>query len=125
MRVALVIILSSVIASFSDWLFMDVLVHRFYQSAPELWRARGGRVRIILSQIIATTASAAVVLLSVWAPDRALPVAGAAWCAGALPMTVQNLLWMRLHPAIAASHATGWLVRLVIAALFAAWFLPP
>jgi hypothetical protein len=39
------------------------------------------------------------------------------WLAGALPVTLQNVQWMKLHPAIGASHAAGWLVRLLIAAL--------
>jgi hypothetical protein len=125
MRIVFVIILSSFIASFSDWLFMDVLVHRFYEAEPAIWRGRGGRIRIVLSQIIGTVASAAVAVLCVWAPGRAVPVAGAAWLAGPLPVILQNLQWMRLHPAIAASHAAGWLVRLLIAALLASWLLTP
>jgi hypothetical protein len=35
----------------------------------------------------------------------------------------QNARWMRLHPAIAASHATAWLARLQIATLSAAALL--
>jgi hypothetical protein len=41
-----------------------------------------------------------------------------------LSIGLQNLQWMRLHPAVAASHAAGWLARLLIAALLAGWLLP-
>ncbi len=123
MWIASVIILF--IASFSDWFFMDVLIHRFYEAEPAIWRARGGRVRIVISQLIGTVASAGVVALCLWAHGRAVPVAVAAWFAGPLPVIMQNLQWMRLHPAIAASHAAGWLVRLLIAALLASWLLAP
>jgi hypothetical protein len=125
MWIAVVIILSSFIASFSDWLFMDVLIHRFYGAEPATWRPRGGRVRIVVSQIIGTAATAGAVALSLWAPGRPVPVACAAWLAGPLPVILQNLQWMRIHPAIAASHAAGWLVRLLIAALLASWLLAP
>jgi hypothetical protein len=119
-----VILLATLLASFTDWLFMDLLVHRFYAAAPEIWRPARGPVRIVVSQLIGTLATAAIVVLCLQAPGRPFIVAGAAWAAGPLPMAAQNLQWIRLHPAIAASHATAWLARLLIAALLAAW-LPP
>ena len=119
-----VILLATLIASFSDWLCMDVMIHRFYASAPELWRPRGGTARILVSQAIGTMATAAAVLLAEQAPGRPFLVAGAVWASGPLPVTLQNLQWMKLHPAIAASHAAGWLARLVIATVLAGWLLP-
>jgi hypothetical protein len=123
MMILLVIVVASVLASFTDWLFMDALVHRFYASEPGVWRARGGVARIVGSQAIGTVATAALVLLCVWAPGRALCVAAVAWVAGPLPVILQNLQWMRLHPVVAASHAAGWLVRFLIAGLLASWLL--
>ncbi len=125
MHILGVIVLASFVASFSDWLFMDVLIHRFYLSAPEVWRPRGGTARIVVSQVVGTVATAAAVALGLWAPGRPVLVGVAAWCAGPLPMAVQNVQWMKLHSAIAASHAAGWLVRLLIATLLAAWLLSP
>jgi hypothetical protein len=119
-----VIALASFLASFTDWVCMDLLVHRFYQAAPELWRPGTGARRIVISQIIGTLASAAVVLLCRTLPGQPLLVAGAVWCAGPLPVGLQNLQWMRLHPAVTASHAAGWLARLLIAAFLASWLLP-
>jgi hypothetical protein len=119
-----VIALASFLASFTDWICMDLLVHRFYRAAPEAWRPGQGAVRITISQIIGTLATAAVVFLCNRVPGRPLLVAGAVWCAGPLPVGLQNLQWMRLHPAITASHAIGWLARLLIAACLAAWLLP-
>jgi hypothetical protein len=119
-----VIALASFLASFTDWVCMDLLVHRFYQAAPELWHPGTGARRIVISQIIGTLASAAVVLLCRTLPGQPLLVAGAVWCAGPLPVGLQNLQWMRLHPAVTASHAAGWLARLLIAAFLASWLLP-
>ena len=119
-----VIVLASFLASFTDWLCMDLLVHRFYRAAPEVWRPGPGTTRIVISQIFGTLATAAVVFLCIKLPGRPLLVAGAVWCAGPLPVGLQNLQWMRLHPAVAASHAAGWLARLLTAAYLAAWLLP-
>jgi hypothetical protein len=119
-----VILLATLFASLTDWLFMDVLVHRLYQTAPEIWRPASGTARILVSQLVGTLATAAIVVLCLHAPGRPILLAGTAWAAGPLPISIQNWQWMRLHPAIAASHATGWLARLLIAALLAGWLLP-
>ncbi len=118
------IVLASAVASFTDWLFLDVLVHRYYTASPGIWRPPGGVGRIIASQLIGTVATAAAVMLCLLAPGRPLLVELAAWCAGPLPVIGQNLQWIRMDLAIAASHAAGWLVRLLIAAGVAAWLLP-
>jgi hypothetical protein len=110
------ILLASVLASFTDWVFMDVLVHRYYLVAPALWRSRGGALRIVLSQLIGTLATAGTVALCLAAPAEPLLVVVAVWIAGPVPVIAQNLQWMNMHPAIAASHAIGWLARLVLAA---------
>jgi hypothetical protein len=119
-----VVVLASFVASFTDWLFMDALIHRYYAYAPEVWLPNSGVPRIIVSQIIGTAASAAVVMLCLLAPGRPLLVAGAAWCAGPLPVVLQYWQWVRIDPRVSASHAVGWLARLVIATMLAGWILP-
>jgi len=118
-----VIILGTVLASFTDWIFMDALIARFYRAHPQTWRDGEPTLRIIGSQIFGTLATAAAVLLCVWSPGRPLAIAVAAWCAGPLPISLQSLQWMNIHPAIAASHAAGWLTRLLIATLLTTWLL--
>jgi hypothetical protein len=119
-----VIVLASFVASFTDWLCMDLLVHRFYKAAPEIWRPAEGAGRIVLSQVIGTMASAAVILLCLLVPGRPLLVAAAVWCAGPLPVILQNLQWIRMEPAVGVGHAAGWLARLLIASGLAACLLP-
>ncbi len=111
-----VIALATLLASLTDWLFMDVLVHRRYAASAQLWRPRGGTARILISQVIGTLATAAVVLLC-QAGVAPFLVALLVWLAGPLAVTLQNLQWMNLPPAIAASYAAGWAARLFIAAL--------
>jgi hypothetical protein len=129
LRVAGVIVLASAMSSSTDWLFFDVLVHRYYQAAPEVWRTGSGQRRILLSQLIGMLACAAMVMLYLWVPQPHLPGHPAAlafmvWCAGPLPVVLQQWQWMRIHPAVAIGHAAGWLARLVITALLCDWLLP-
>jgi hypothetical protein len=119
-----IIVLASVLASFTDWLFMDVLVHRYYRAAPDIWRPSGGPGRIVASQLIGTASTAAAVMLCLLAPGRPLLLSVAVWCAGPLPVIGQNLQWIKMQPQIAASHAAGWLVRILIAAEAARWLAP-
>jgi hypothetical protein len=69
-----------------------------------------------------TAATAAAVALDIGAPGRPVLLALLVWAAGPLPAALQNLQWMRIHPAIGASHATAWLARLLIATLLTEWF---
>ncbi len=121
MIVVWTILLATSAASFTDWLCMDVLIHRFYAQTPQTWRANEGVGRIILSQIIGTLASAAVVLLYLRCPGRPILFGFGIWCAGALPVALQNLQWIKMSPIVAAGHSAGWLARVMIAALLAAW----
>jgi hypothetical protein len=109
-----VVILATMLASLTDWLFFDLLVHRFYQATPAVWRP-GGRRRIVMSQLISTIATAAAVQTAILIPGAPVLLATCLWAAGALPITIHNWQWMRVDPAIAASHALGWLTRLLIA----------
>jgi hypothetical protein len=116
-----VTLLATLLASLTDWLFFDLLVHRMYNAAPGIWRP-GGRLRIITSQVVGTIATAAAVEIAMRVPGYPIHVAFCLWGGGALPIMLQNAQWMRIHPVIAASHALGWLARLLIATLLAAMF---
>jgi hypothetical protein len=124
MAITGVIVLASILASFTDWLCMDLLVHRFYARTPAVWRRREGSGRIVVSQFIATVATAATVVLCSMMPGHALVIAGAVWFAGPLPVIAQNLQWIGMHPAVACGHAAGWLLRLLIAGALVAMLVP-
>jgi hypothetical protein len=116
-----VVLGASFLASFTDWLFMNVLIHRFYDDVPEVWRRDEGPRKIILSEVIGTLASAGVVWVCLLAPGHWLSVSMAVWVAGALPVGITNYVWMRIHPAVALGHAVGWLARVLIAGGLAGW----
>jgi len=122
------IVLGAVLGSLADWLFAGVLFHARYQTFPEVWRAGGGETgRIILAQAFAVLTSAAFVLLAVLVgrtdPWGAAMLAAMIWLVGPLPLLVTNHLFIKLDPLVTASHAAGWLVKLLLVAAATAIFL--
>ena len=50
-------------------------------------------------------------------------LAAAVWLMGPLPLILTNAAFMKLHRVFVASYAIGWLVKLLIVAVAAGWFL--
>jgi hypothetical protein len=122
------IVLGAVLGSLADWLFAGVLFHARYQTFPEVWRTGVGETgRIILAQAFAVLTSAAFVLLAVLVgrtdPWGAAMLAAMIWLVGPLPLLVSNHLFIKLDPLVTASHAAGWLVKLLLVAAAIAIFL--
>jgi intracellular septation protein A len=115
------IVLGAVLGSLADWLFAGVLFHARYQSYPEVWRTGVGETgRIILAQAFAVLTSAAFVLFAVLVgrtdPWGAAMLAAMIWLVGPLPLLITNHLFIKLDPLVTASHAAGWLVKLLLVA---------
>jgi intracellular septation protein A len=117
----------AVLGSLADWLFAGVLFHDRYHTYPEVWRTGGERGRIAAAQALALVTAAAMVAL-LWKLKQtdlrgALKLAAMVWAIGPLPLLLANHLFIRLDPRVTASHAAGWLVKLLLIAGVAAWLL--
>ena len=117
----------AVLGSLADWLFARVLFHDRYQTCPEVWRSGGERGRIIGAQALAIVTAAGFVAL-MWKLHQtdvrgALKLAAMVWLIGPLPLLLANHLFIKLDPRVTASHAAGWLVKLLLIAGAAAWLL--
>lgn len=124
LHLALAVVVSGVIASFSDWFFMGVLFHDRYLIKPEIWRnpPGGNNTRLIIwSEAVGLISSAALAWLLLLSPPlsypRALTIAAVAWAIGPVPVLWQNAMWTKMDGLVSVSHALGWLVRLVITAV--------
>lgn len=126
----LVIVISGIAASFTDWFFMGVLFHEKYNDAPEVWRnavKNNERRLIIWSQAIGVITSVAFAYLcvatdslSVWSVVR---TATLVWLAGPVVVLAQMVLWIKLHPLVGVSNSLGWLARFLLTGLLAVWLL--
>jgi intracellular septation protein A len=123
------ILIGAVLGSLADWLFAGVIFHGRYQVYPEVWRAGAGgeRRRIVLAQLLALVTSAAFVLLA-WKLHQTdysgnLKLAAMIWLIGPLPMLLANALFIKIDHLVTASHAVGWLVKLLLIGAATAWML--
>lgn len=125
------VLVAGTVASFTDWLFMGVLFHDRYNNHPEVWRSgvREGKERgaIVWSAMLGYLSAAAIVALCAITGasqvGTALLLAGLVWIAGVLPVTIANGLFIKFDNALTLSHSLGYLVRLLIAAVCAAFAL--
>ena len=113
-------LLGGLLGSLADWLFAGVIFHGRYDLHPETWRRGGEGRRIAAAQVLALITSAAFVLLAnkLGQTDLrgALKLAAMIWLIGPLPLLLANALFIKIDPMVTASHAAGWLVKLLVCA---------
>ena len=129
-RIAIAVLASGFVSSLTDWLFMGDWLYKRYDRNPEIWRYRGGQEEIkpiIWSCLLPFLTCGVFTLLCAglhfYSYVATTKLALGIWLIGPLPLTITNAIWMKLAPAIAASYALGWLVKLLLAALAVALIL--
>lgn len=121
-------IVGAILGSIADWIFAGVIFHDRYQRHPEVWRTGTSEtLRIGAAQILCLFTSVAfVVLADMLGPldlAGALKLAAMIWLIAPLPLLVTNSLFIKIDPLVTASHAIGWLVKLLLIAVAAALFI--
>jgi Protein of unknown function (DUF1761) len=118
----------AVLGSLADWLFAGILFHDRYNVHPEVWRGGGERGRVIAAQALALLTAGAFVALAAKLGktdmDGALKLAAMIWLVAPLPLLLGNALFIKIDHLVTASHAAGWLVKLLLIAAATAWLLP-
>lgn len=124
------VVASTVVTSFTDWLFFGVLFHDRARATPEIWRPLdkvSDRNRILLSALFGAVSCAGFAWLCVKTSSLdvmpALCLALIVWIATALPLMATQVTWIRLHPLVGASYTAGWLARFAITGAITALLL--
>jgi hypothetical protein len=120
----------AVLGSLADWLFAGILFRKRYQLYPEVWRegvSARETWRIVAAQGLALVTAAAFTALA-WKLGQtdlrgALKLAAMIWLIGPLPLLAANALFIKIDALVTASHAAGWLAKLLLCGLAAAFFL--
>ena len=125
-RLILIAISCGVVTSLTDWFFAGDWLHRRF-TYPEIWR-QGAESRAIaltspLPFVTCFVFAYVVTRLHLNYVSGALKFAAAIWVIGPLPLILTNAAFMKLHRVFVVSYATGWLVKLVVAAIAVGWFL--
>ena len=121
-------LVGAVLASLADWLFAGLIFHDRYQLTPESWRPGvRERGRILLAMALALLSAGAFVVLAdkIGQVDLrgCLKLAAMIWLIGPLPLLAANALFIRVDHLVTATHAVGWLVKLLLIGTAAAYFL--
>ena len=128
MAVVEAIVAGAFLGSLADWLFAGILFHGRCQRRLEAWREGGERGRIIGAQAFALVTSAAFIWLASKTGQTdirgACMLAVLVWLVGPLPLLVTNHLFVKIDAMVTASHALGWLIKLLLIAATASFFVP-
>jgi hypothetical protein len=124
-RLATIVIGAGVASSLTDWFFAGDWLHRRW-TYPEIWRPGEGRAIALSAPLPFLTCGVfayAAARLGLHSMASTIKLAAAVWLIGPLPLILTNAAFMKLHRVFVASYATGWLVKLLIVAVAAGWFL--
>jgi membrane protein YqaA with SNARE-associated domain len=115
-------IVGAILGSIADWVFAGVLFHGRYQRHPEVWRTKTSEtLRIGIAQFLCLVTSTAFVVLAdvlgLVDLTGALKLAAMIWLIAPLPLLVTNSLFIKIDPIVTASHAAGWLAKLLLIAV--------
>jgi len=121
-------IVGAVLGSIADWVFAGVLFHGRYQRHPEVWRTGiSETLRIGAAQFLCLLTSVAFValadMLGLVDLTGTLKLAAMIWLIAPLPLLVTNSLFIKIDPFVTASHAAGWLAKLLLIAVATAVLL--
>lgn len=121
------VLAGAVLGSLADWLFAGIIFHGRYQLHPETWRGGAEGRRIAAAQVLALVTSAAFVALASKLGQTdlrgALKLAAMIWLIAPLPLLAANAMFIKVDHLVTASHAAGWLVKLLLVGAATAWFL--
>jgi hypothetical protein len=117
----------AVLGSLADWLFAGVIFHGRYDLHPDTWRRGAEGKRIAAAQALALITSAAFVALASKLGQTdlsgAVKLAAMIWLIAPLPLLAANAMFIKVDHLVTASHAAGWLAKLLLIAAATAWFL--
>ena len=122
-------LLGAFLGSLADWLFAGILFHDLYDLHPGVWReGKSERGRIVAAQALSLLTAAAFVALAAKLGQTdlrgALKLAAMIWLIAPLPLLIANAMFIRIDHRVTASHAAGWLVKLLAIGAVTAWLLP-
>jgi hypothetical protein len=118
----------AILGSLADWLFAGVLFHDRYLVHPEVWRSVSNDTkRVIIAQLTTLLTAGGFTLLAYRVGSTHWPLAfelaGMIWLIAPLPLLIANALFIKIDWMVTASHAAGWLAKLLLCAAAVAFFL--
>lgn len=122
MRLIFAILAGGIVASMTDWLFMGDWLYKRFDRHPEIWRVSGQNeaTAIAWASPLPFLTCACFAFTCCWLHlhsfGTTMLLALSVWIMAVLPLMIVNALFIKISAPIAVAHASGWLVKLIIAA---------
>ena len=122
-RFVFAVLAGGIVSSLTDWLFMGDWLYQRFHAHPEIWRIHGGNETkailwaSLLPFLTCGVFDAVSMRLHLHSYGATLKLAAAVWLIAPLPLIIVNSLFMKIEAGIAAAHVSGWLMKLLVAAL--------
>ena len=117
---------TGIASSLTDWFFAGDWLHKRY-TYREIWREGAEGRAIALTSPLPFLTCGVFAYIIVWLGRQSVgsdvKLAFAIWLLGPLPLILTNAAFMKLHRVFVVSYAAGWLVKLILVAVAAGWFL--
>jgi hypothetical protein len=121
-RLIFAILAGGIVASMTDWLFMGDWLYKRFDQHPEIWRVSGRNeaTAIAWASPLPFLTCACFAFTCWWLQFHSFRTtmlfALSVWIMAVLPLMIANALFIKISTPIAIAHASGWLVKLIIAA---------
>ncbi len=126
MRLIAITLGAGILSSLTDWFFAGDWIHKRF-TYPEVWRKGAEQKAIALTSPLPFLTCGVFVYaaarLGIHSLPGALKLSCAVWMMGPLPLILTNAAFIKLHRVFVVCYATGWLIKLSIAAITVGLFL--
>jgi hypothetical protein len=133
-RIALIPgVIAGVIAILTSWFWIGLVFHPFQRRTPQTWRPESG-INHLLSSLVTIGACLAIAVMYVMVARGnggtlgdglygATWFAIIAWAALAVPVLINQAIYVNLHPLFVLGLLVNWLTTTLLASLITGWWL--
>ena len=125
-------LIAGILSIFTSWLWMGAVFHRFQKLTPGTWRRETGLSYFLSSalHILAACGIAFLFTIVVSGESRffsagfggSIQFALVCWSVFALPIIVEDAVFINLHPLVVLGRLLDWLSTSLLATVLTAWW---
>jgi hypothetical protein len=125
-------LIAGVLSIFTSWLWMGAIFHRLQKLTPGTWRRETGLSYFLASALHILAACGIALLFSIVVLDQnqdfsagiadSVRFALVCWSVFALPIIVEDAIFINLHPFVVLGRLLDWLSTSLLATMITAWW---
>ncbi|HMG04847.1 MAG TPA: hypothetical protein VK581_05260 [Chthoniobacterales bacterium] len=125
-------LIAGILSIFTSWLWMGAVFHRFQKLTPGTWRRETGLSYFLSSALHILAACGIAFLFTIvmsgegrfFSPGigGSIQFAFVCWSVFALPIIVEDAVFINLHPLVVLGRLLDWLSTSLLATVLTAWW---